>query len=310
MTFYSRDGVLEFDFAVAPGADPQSIHLQTIGGNAEENAAGDLVVRAAKEDLITIKKPRAYQQGNELRDVAVKYARRGGELGLHLGAYDRTQQLIIDPALIFSTYITTNCPACSDMVNGMTVNGTGIYLTGYTTATVFPSYAGGPQAIQGAGTGFLLKLDPTGSHLIYQDYLAATPYSVSVDSTGSAYLTGVGVGANFPTTQGTFNPTLPPGAGACPGSLLSPSDCGVPFVTKFNPDGSTIEYSTLLQLLNSTGNNVNSDIITPVSSAVDANGALYITGSADSSGNCAGGRGRASRLYNAPLRHGWSVPNY
>lgn len=60
LIFYSRDGQLEFDYAVTPGAHTDLIHFKTVGGETALNAAGDLVIRAGKRDLLTIKRPVAY----------------------------------------------------------------------------------------------------------------------------------------------------------------------------------------------------------------------------------------------------------
>src|SRR5207245_2782042 len=111
-------------------------------------------------------------------------------------------------------------------------------------------------------TVFVTKLDPSGSALVYSTYLGrGEAGGIAVDSSGSAYVTGYSVyetgycycGPNFPTTPGAFQPT---GGGV--------------FVTKLDPTGSALVYSTFV------GNGGGRKI------AVDANGNAYVTGTAGS----------------------------
>src|SRR5207245_1191555 len=107
---------------------------------------------------------------------------------------------------------------------------------------------------------FVTKLNPTGAALVYSTYLGGTNSDVrlgiAVDSLGQAYVTGRTSSANFPTTAGAFQPSFPGGFFAA-------------FVTKLNPTGAALVYSTYL---GGTGGEQGFSI------AVDAAGNAYVTG--------------------------------
>ena len=138
------------------------------------------------------------------------------------------------------------------------------YVAGITDSTDFPTTAGAFQPTFGGGSGdaFVTKLAPTGSALAYSTYVGGSALDrargIAVDALGNAYVTGLTVSTDFPTTAGAFQT-------GCPG----PS-CGAGFVTKLNPPGTTLVYSTYLGGNNSTGG---------TAIAVDAVGNASVTGS-------------------------------
>jgi hypothetical protein len=95
---------------------------------------------------------------------------------LVLGDYDRGRPLVIDPALIFSTFITSHCSTCSDGTNNIAADNTGVYLTGQTNAASFPATANGsaPGDAQDDGQTFIVKLDPTGWQVLYSVFLSSS----------------------------------------------------------------------------------------------------------------------------------------
>ena len=105
-----------------------------------------------------------------------------------------------------------------------------------TTAAFQPGFGGGPY------DAFVTKLGSTGSALVYSTYLGGSGDDevfggLAVDASGNAYVTGFTTSANFPTTPGAFQTTFG-GAG--------PLGFGDAFVTKLNPTGSALIYSTYL----------------------------------------------------------------
>jgi hypothetical protein len=209
--------------------------------------------------------------------VRARYALHRDRLSFDLGDYDHGQRLVIDPALIFATYITSNCSACIDTIRDIAADNTGVYLTGSTGAATFPATATGPTptATQSLQT-FIVKLDPTGSRVLYSSFLSSSAgLSIGVDNLGSAYVSG---NAYIPTASGT--PAFPLTTGVfsstVPGNAAGP----VTYAAKLSPDGSTILYSTLLQQPIPNGGTVFSNIplITIAKIAVDSTGALYVTG--------------------------------
>jgi hypothetical protein len=138
------------------------------------------------------------------------------------------------------------------------------YVTGTTVSADFPVTAGAFQTVFGGRSdAFVTKLNPTGSGLIYSTYLGGSDGEIgariAVDAAGNAYVTGGTGSTNFPTTPRAFHAVF--------GGL------GDAFVTKLNPLGSGLIYSTFLGgSSNEAGHGI----------AVDAAGNAYVTGSTGS----------------------------
>ncbi|HKZ63454.1 MAG TPA: PKD domain-containing protein, partial [Thermoplasmata archaeon] len=138
------------------------------------------------------------------------------------------------------------------------------YVTGRTWSTDFPTTPGAFDTSHNSGVdAFVTKLNPTGSGLLYSTYLGGGDsdwgFSVAVDSLGSAYLNGVTLSTDFPTTPGAFDTSYNGGG-------MFGYDV---FVTKLNPTGSGLPYSTFLG---------GGDEEWGYSLAVDASGSAYVTG--------------------------------
>ena len=105
--YYGNQGQLEYDFEVAPGADPNAIAFQFDSPQRpwlDEN--GDLIL-AANSGEVRLKAPRIYQgKGVEQKPIAGKFnLRHDGRVGFEVAAYDRSRVLVIDPVLSYSTYL-------------------------------------------------------------------------------------------------------------------------------------------------------------------------------------------------------------
>jgi hypothetical protein len=173
----------------------------------------------------------------------------------------------LDPAgsaLVYSTYVGGTR---FDEAHGIAVDAGGnAYVTGFTDSTDLPTTPGvlQPTLSGSSEDAFVTKLDPTGSALIYSTYLGGafidSGSGIAVDANGNAYVAGWTNSHNFPTTPGAFQPIkLSVGADA--------------FVTKLNPAGTGLVYSTYLGGdRNDTGEGI----------AVDADGNAYVTGTSDS----------------------------
>jgi Abnormal spindle-like microcephaly-assoc'd, ASPM-SPD-2-Hydin len=284
VVFEIRDGRLEYDFLIAPHANPNLIRVNVEGGTLHGTAAGDVLVQFGQRNNFTLKKPDAYQpnQGHENQVTTVRYSLRGRDMAFALNNYNHDLPLIIDPALIFSTYLSSNCPTqstCSDVANDLAVDSTGIYIAGGTTAAKFPAPGGSTIAFN-TYRSFVVKLDPNATKVLYMVFLGmGTAQSVAVDASGSAYVTGVAqfpapTGAGFPTTPGAFS-QVP--AAAC--SIDLSSICNAPYASKLSPDGATLQYSTLLQLVAAPGQpNIVYETVKPARGKVDASGSFYVTG--------------------------------
>jgi len=171
--------------------------------------------------------------------------------------------------LIYSTYLGGTA---DDGASGIAVDADGnVYVTGGTKSTNFPTTpaAAFPDNCCSISKAFVTKLNPAGTGLVYSTYLGGEFESagagIAVDADGNAYVTGSTTSDNFPTTPGAFQGDK--------------SGTGEAFVTKFNPSGSALVYSTYL-----SGTEPRWDVPLTTGSgiAVDAGGNAYITGYTDS----------------------------
>ena len=215
LVFYFRDGHLESDAIAAPGADPNLIRFSVERAEPKLTREGDVSIEMATEEVVRLRKPHAYQ-GNDASSVAADYSLQGHRFSFKLAKYDATQPLVIEPgAIIFSTFIVSGC--CTDSVQDMAADNTGVYLTGFTSASTFPATAASGASAPGSITQtFVVKIDPTGAHVLYSTLLPNSQgKAIRVDAHGSAYVGGTafvpGTPA-FPLTAGVFSGTVPPNA--------------------------------------------------------------------------------------------------
>jgi hypothetical protein len=264
LIYYGNQRQLEYDFVVAPGADPRRIQLGVRGARKiSRSEDGDLVL-AMDEGEIRWHKPAVYQQkGGAKQEVAAHYVIKGkNRVGFAVADYDLRRPLFIDP-VIYSTYLGGSL---EDLGAGIAVDSSGnSYVTGWTQSTDFPTMNPLQPANAGGGYGdaFVAKLNPTGSALVYSTYLGGSGddagWGIAVDNLGNAYVTGNTTSTNFPT----MNPLQPAYGGGN----------GDTFVAKLNPTGSVLLYSTYLG---------GSGADTGYGVAVDSSGDAYVTGWAGS----------------------------
>jgi Beta-propeller repeat len=256
---YGNQRQLEYDLAVSPGADPSRIRVKFDGAESmQEQSNGDLLVRGAGTEILQ-RKPVVYQMiGSERRSVEGRFALRGrNQVAFELARYDARKPLVIDPSVVVGTYLGGSA---SDQANGIATNITGVYITGSTNSPNFPNNnAFHPNFSGGAMDAFITKLNPAGTAIVYSTYLGGTNtdngQAIAVDSQGSAYVTGSTSSANFPlsvTVQSIYGGN------------------GDVFVTKVNPAGDGLTYSTYL---GGFGQDRGTGI------AIDGNLNAYITGS-------------------------------
>ncbi|MGO9228462.1 MAG: SBBP repeat-containing protein [Bryobacteraceae bacterium] len=201
-------------------------------------------------------------------------------------AHQFHQPLVIDPVLVYSTYLGGSgystdygIDVGGDFATGLAVDAAGnVYIAGYTSSADFPVTTGAVQTTNYArGSGlyginvFISKLNATATALIYSTYLGGTladfAAGVAVDAAGNAYIAGETMSLDFPSTPGAFQTTNY--AATC---------CASAFVVKLNPTGTALVYSTFL---GGTGNNAyTGDGATAL--VVDGSGNVYVTGFASS----------------------------
>jgi hypothetical protein len=229
--FYGGGQRLEYDFEVAPGADPSRVRVRFEGQEAAEvTEAGELILKL-KGGEVRQPPPVAYQDGaSGKRQIGARYALgAGGEVGFALEDYDRARPLVIDPVLIVA------------------VDAAGAaYITGYTDSKDFPTTPGSYDAGYNGGhtDAFVTKLSPDGGAIVYSTFVGGTGdesgEDIAVDASGAAYVTGFTVtpmtgsppSSDFPVTPGAFDANFNGGDDA--------------FVAKLSADGSALVYSTFL----------------------------------------------------------------
>ncbi|MDT4897705.1 MAG: hypothetical protein QOH25_2782 [Acidobacteriota bacterium] len=249
LVYYGNQKQLEYDFVVSPGRDAREIALEFAGAEKVEveAATGDLLL-TVREATIRQPKPTVYQEvAGARREVEGGYVLdEGGRVRFALGDYDPRMPLVIDPVLVYSTYLGGSG---DEQARDITVDSSGnAYMCGHTNSTNFPT-ANAFDATFNTGNiasdrdAFVTKLNAAGTALVYSTYLGGTGnsinlpgddlcYKLAVDSGGNAYVTGQTRSTNFPTAnalQSTYGGGLSEG-----------------FLTKLNAAGNALVYSTYI----------------------------------------------------------------
>ncbi|MGI8983633.1 MAG: SBBP repeat-containing protein, partial [Acidimicrobiales bacterium] len=203
--FHEAPQGLEYDFEVAPGADPGAIGLTFDGAGAPTlDPDGSLVLHPASGELRQ-SEPVLYQDfGEDRREVPGGFVVDGDRVGFWVGGYDTTRPLVIDPVLDYSTFL-------GGVGNGVAIDSTGhAYVTGTTQAFDFPTRDPLQPELAGEGDAFVTKLTPDGSALVYSTYLGGSrgddARAIAVDSSGAVALSGSTSSTDFPVTAGAFQP--------------------------------------------------------------------------------------------------------
>ncbi|MBI4902337.1 MAG: hypothetical protein HY820_01800 [Acidobacteria bacterium] len=242
---YGDKGRVEYDFVVSPGADPARIRFRF--GDASVDSSGDLVL-TTPDGVIRHRKPVAWQTREGKRiPVAANFRVKHREVSFDLGSYDHRLPLVIDPTVVYSTYVGSQF----GWVYGIAVGSNGAaYLCGRFAAI---------QGLALTGAGFVMKLNPSGNAYEYINVLnTANPKSVAVTSAGAAIVTG-NAGSDLPVKN------------AYQSQLKGESDM---FLLKFTPAGTDVEFATYY------GGSAADD---GLKVKLDATGAIYVLGSTASS---------------------------
>ncbi len=277
MVYYGHQGKLEYDFVVQPGIDPKIIQLSYDGTKSARVVHGDLILKVDHGE-VAFKSPVIYQMKDGQRQlVQGRYAMTGKHrVGFEVQNYDTTRPLVIDPALDYSTFLEGNN---QDIANAIVVDNSGnAYITGSSQSPNFPlvsSY----QGFAGTQNAFITKLNAAGSALIYSTFLGGngtdSAQGITVDGSGNVYLAGFTNSGNFPTVNS-----------------YQVSRLGLQnvFVSKLNPSGNALIYSTYLGGSNMDwGQGI----------ALDSSGCVYVTGYTQSSNFPYAGSGFQSALVGA-----------
>jgi hypothetical protein len=164
LVFYGNQRQLEYDFIVAPGADPTVITLSFDGADQLAIDRNGALALQFGDSEIRLQKPLVYQMINGAKQYIPGSYRLEGQhqISFQVAGYDRSKPLVIDPTLSFSTYLGGNG---NDQGVGIAVDAAGnAFVTGGTQSLNFPTTAGTIQtASAGSQDVFVTKLNPTGS---------------------------------------------------------------------------------------------------------------------------------------------------
>jgi uncharacterized protein (TIGR03437 family) len=252
LLFHGAGGALEYDFRVAPRANPAAIRVRFPGASRVALENGELVVRAGECEL-RHHRPVAYQEtAAGRRYVEARYRLRDGVASFEIDVYDRSLPLVIDPVLTYATYLGGSGV---DAATAVAADSAGnAFVAGYTNSTDFP----GAGARSGSSmAGFVSKLDPTGAHIAWSTYIAGSTdtciMAMALDSSGNAVVAG------YAQPSATCQPTEDANAAASPTG----------FVIKLNASGGVLFNSVFTAYA--------------LGLALDASGAIYVTGQAGAS---------------------------
>jgi hypothetical protein len=232
---------LKGTYLVAANADPSRIVWRYAGASRTVlDGEGNLHIYYASEggdrEILVEQAPVAWQDIDGKKtavDVGYVVDTRG-QVSFDLGTYNPEQALVIDPTLTYSSYLGGGG---YDEGTGITTDSQGnIYVVGWTRSFNFPTQnAFQPSNGGGFSDAFVTKLNPSGSELIYSTYVGGSgtdfAYSIVVDSTGSAYITGSTNSFDYPVAN-PYQPNI--------GGLEDA------FVTALSPSGATLLFSSYL----------------------------------------------------------------
>jgi hypothetical protein len=253
LVYHGNQGQLEYDFELAPRANPAKIRFGLEGAQGLRiDSQGDLLVEVDGGEL-RFRRPVAYQKTDGAKHfVPVRYALKGkDQVEFRLASYDKRQTLVIDPILAYSTYLGGSS---IDGANGIAVapDGTafvagGTFSADFPTAHALQPNDGGPNDFP--QDAFVAKFSADGTTLVYSTYLGGenqdVANAIAVDAAGEAFVTGSTSSTHFPVVN--FINGLCGGDGKC-GATWNPQGYVVSnaFVAKLNTAGSGLVYSTYL----------------------------------------------------------------
>ena len=259
LVFLTHSGQLEYNFEIAAHADPGVLRMHYDNASVALDGQGNLRIDRGGTTILQ-RRPQAFQsQGGHRRAIACHYRlAETGEVTLQTARYDRNAALIVDPVLVFSTYLGGSS---FDAIYGAASDAAGnLYVVGETASGSLTSSSVPSRSSRDA---FVAKMNAARTLWLYTVYLGGSGMdsgkAIAVDASGNAYITGVTGSPDFPVTSGA----------------LSAYNSGEEdaFVAKLDPNGRLL-YSTYL-------GGEKSDYGYAI--AADGSGAAYVAGQTTSS---------------------------
>jgi hypothetical protein len=257
VAYYGNQRQLEYDFIVAPGANPRAISLSFAGVRDVRIDADGALVLALTQGELRQPAPVVYQEvSGTRRSVPGRFVikdQKAHLVAFEVGRYDKSLPLVIDPTIEYSTYLGGS-GWIGDAATAVAVDTAGnTYVTGYATSSDFPvTGAACDQSFGDVFCTFVTKFSPGGS-LVYSTTLVGSDgRGIGVDAAGNAYVIGA-AGPMFSTVNGYQSWHMGHADG---------------FMAKLGPTG-TVLYSTFI---GGGGND------SALGVAADASGHAYVVG--------------------------------
>ena len=256
--YYGKNGELEFDLIVRPGADASAVRLAVRGATLITEPTGNLRIGAGDASVL-LHRPVSYQVVDGTRRSVDSSFELSADnvVSIAVGAHDATRPLIVDPALTYASYLGGKG---QDVGTAIAVDAAGnMYVAGSSASPDFPMVSAYDRSLaKGDSDVFVAKINAAGTAFVYSTYLGGgtgveRATGIAVDKSGNVYVTGNTTGSDFPTTAGAYQQAVA-GGGA--------------FVAKLGPAGNTLIYSTYVRSATATA------------IAIDADASAYIAGSA------------------------------
>ena len=273
LVFYGKGQQIEHHFVVQPGADYSQIRMKYEGAkNLFLAGDGDLHVTTEGGEIL-VRAPLIYQGSQDSRrEISGKFVLIGSnEIGFQLGAFDKTQTVVIDPVLDYATYLAADQFLT---ISGIAVDSAGAtYILGSTLSSTYPVTSGAYQKTCATCSftnpdAFITKLNPQGTAQVYSTFLGGSgseqPSAIAVDSNGDAIVTGVTGSTDFPV----LNPIS---------SGVASSQDG--FISSLSPDGASLNFSSRL---GGSSDYYHAAGTLPAAVATDLSGNVYVSGITES----------------------------
>ncbi len=273
LVYYGHGSEIEYDFEIAPGADPSRIRMRFDGADTVAlNDRGEVSLQLGAGEIVQ-RAPVVYQKraSGEIVKIDARYRlAKDGTLRVDLGKYNRAEALIVDPAISYLAYLNGSQ---SDWAQSIGHDAQGnIYMAGNTWSVDFPASSDAEQATNtGNQDIWVMKLNPTAgaAAIVYCTYIGGAVNDqvtdMVVDANGVVYFTGVTASGDYPTTANALASVTPMGGqNHAVVTMLDPSQAGT----------AGLVYSTFLG--GTTGTEEGDGIAV-------ANGKIYVTGNSTSS---------------------------
>jgi gliding motility-associated-like protein len=254
LLIYSSNESIKYDFIVHPGGDPQSIRLDYEGVEQIDILNEQAVIRTSVGTIIE-SKPFAYQMiDGKMIEIPCSYQLQNHTIQYVVGRYDPQYDLIIDPEIVFSTFIGAassnfGFTAADDSQSNL-ISGAAVFGNSYpTTLGAFEDtfFVMNGNYIDVA----ISKFSPDGNDLLYSTFLGGskveTPHSITCDDWDNFFVMGATGSSDFPTTPGVYQSNFEGGPTLDMSNFFTsshPNGCDF-FIAKFTAAG-TLDACTFI----------------------------------------------------------------